>query len=90
SNPDQEDYDPQSELTYNVRESFETHFLPIFQGTDEDEKSKCLRGIIQVFNQYNVIKKIENLKLLLHAFIKQSAILAPQNFPVKIGIYKGI
>lgn len=90
SNPDEEGYDPQSELTYNVRESFETHFLPIFQGTDEDAKSKFLRGVIKGFNQYNVIKKIRKLKLLLHAFIKQSTILAPQNFPVKIGIYKGI
>lgn len=90
SNPDEEGYDPQSELTYNVRESFETHFLPIFQGTDEDAKSKFLRGVIKGFNQYNVIKKIRKLKLLLHDFIKQFTILAPQNFPVKIGIYKGI
>ncbi|MDT9296690.1 MAG: hypothetical protein P5700_16840 [Arthrospira platensis PCC 7345] len=90
SNPDQEDYDPQSELTYNVSESFETYFLPIFQGTDEDAKSKFLRGVIKGFKQCNVITKIMKLKSLLHDFIKQSTILAPQNFPVKIGIYKGI
>ncbi len=90
SNPDQEDYDPQSELTYNVRESFETDFLPIFQGTDEDKKSNFLQRVIQDFNQNKVLKKINRLKSLLHHCLKQSTILEPQNFPIKIGIYKGI
>lgn len=90
SKPGELNYDPSSELTYDVIEKFEKQILPIFKGNDEEQKTKVLKGLVRGFKTFKVRHKIEKLRKLLHDFIGQKTILQPQHFSLQIGVDRGI
>ncbi|KPQ38603.1 MAG: hypothetical protein HLUCCO16_12165, partial [Phormidium sp. OSCR] len=88
--PNAEEYEITSELEYDVISGFEQHILPIFQGSNEEQKNSILRGLIQGFKKFNVRIKIQKLKHLLETTLKRQGIFTPQVFQKKIGVFRGI
>lgn len=89
-NPEDPNYDRQSELTYDVIENFDKRVLPILKGSDEDKKTRLLKNFVSRFEELNVRHKIKRLKKLLHGFIEQKTILQPRYFSLQIGVNRGI
>jgi len=90
SNPEDVNYNIESELDYGVCQNFENKILKVFQGNDEEKKKQILRGLIRGFKQYNVKVKIKRLKTLLQKFIKQQGVLDPKSFHCELGVYCGV
>lgn len=93
SNPLSPDYNPDSELTYDPKQRFET-VISVLRGSDEEKKKSIFRGIKRGLNEYNVAVKINRLKQLLKDFIDRQTILPtrtePRHISVKIGILEDL
>jgi hypothetical protein len=90
SNPLAPDYNPDSELTYDPRQSFESAVIPVLQGSDEEKKKGIFRGIKRGLTEYNVEVKINRLKQLLKNFIDRQTILPSRTEPRHISVKRGI
>jgi hypothetical protein len=90
SNPLAPDYNPDSELTYDPRQSFESAVIPVLQGSDEEKKKGIFRGIKRGLTEYNVAVKINHLKQLLKNFIDRQTILPSRTEPRHISVKRGI
>jgi hypothetical protein len=90
SNPLAPDYNPDSELTYDPRQSFESAVIPVLQGSDEEKKKGIFRGIKRGLSEYNVEVKINRLKQLLKNFIDRQTILPSRTEPRHISVKRGI
>ncbi|WP_445175031.1 hypothetical protein [Microcoleus sp.] len=90
SNPLAPDYNPDSELAYDPRQSFEFAVIPVLQGSDEEKKKGIFRGIKRGFTEYNVEVKINRLKQLLKNFIDRQTILPSRTEPRHISVKRGI
>ncbi|MDF0555116.1 hypothetical protein [Kamptonema sp. UHCC 0994] len=89
SNPLAPDYNPESELTYDPRQSFEA-VRSVLRDSDEEKKKGIFRGIIKGLNTYHVEVKIERLKQLLRKFLDRETILPSRTEPRHISIKRGI
>ncbi len=90
-NPKEKDYTPQSELNYNPREAWKKFkVIETLQSNDETKKKDLFKKIIEGFTKFNVKDKINNLANLLKDFLKQQAILPKVDYPLHIGVNKGI
>ncbi|MEG4209357.1 hypothetical protein [Microcoleus sp. S13_B4] len=89
SNPLAPDYNPESELTYDPRQSFES-VISVLRGSDEEKKKGIFRGIKRGLTEYNVDVKINSLKQLLKNFIDRQTILPTRTEPRHISIKRGI
>ena len=90
SNPLAADYNPDSELTYDPRQSFESAVMPMLQGSDEQAKLRIFKGIIRGLNEYHIEVKIDSLKQLLKNFIDRQTILPTRTEPRHISVKRGI
>jgi hypothetical protein len=90
SNPLAPDYNPESELTYDPRQSFDSSVMPVLLGSDEQAKKRMFRTIIRGLNAYNIEVKINSLKQLLKHFIDSKTILPSRTEPRHISIKRGI
>ncbi|MEG4344129.1 hypothetical protein QUB70_12675 [Microcoleus sp. A003_D6] len=90
SNPLATDYNPDSELTYDPIQSFESAVMPVLQGSDEQAKMRIFKGIIRGLNEYNVEVKINRLKQLLKNFLDRQTILPTRTEPRHISVKRGI
>ncbi len=89
SNPLAPDYNPDSELTYDPKQRFES-VISVLQGSDEEKKKGIFRGIKRGMNEYKVEVKIERLKQLLKNFLDRQTILPPRTEPRHISVKRGI
>ncbi|MGB7709708.1 MAG: hypothetical protein WBL95_09245 [Microcoleus sp.] len=89
SNPLSPDYNPDSELTYDPKQRFET-VISVLRGSDEEKKKGIFRGIKRGLNEYNVAVKINRLKQLLKDFIDRQTILPSRTEPRHISVKRGI
>lgn len=89
SNPLAPDYNPESELTYDPRQSFEA-VISILGGSDEEKKKGIFRGIKRGLTEYNVEVKIDRLKQLLKNFLDRQTILPTRTEPRHISVKRGI
>ncbi|TAE01398.1 MAG: hypothetical protein EAZ98_03370 [Oscillatoriales cyanobacterium] len=89
SNPLAADYNSESELTYDPRQSFET-VISVLRGSDEEKKKSIFRGIKRGLTEYNVAVKINRLKQLLKDFIDRQTILPTRTEPRHISVKRGI
>lgn len=89
SNPLAPDYNPESELTYDPRQSFEA-VISALKGSDEEKKKSIFRGIIKGLNTYHIEVKINSLKQSLKNFIDRQTILPSRTEPRHISIKRGI
>jgi hypothetical protein len=89
SNPLATDYNPDSELTYDTRQSFEA-VISVLGGSDEEQKKGKFRGIVRGLNEYNIEVKINPLKQLLKDFIDRQTILPNRTEPRHISVKRGI
>ncbi|MEG4575527.1 hypothetical protein QUA56_23050 [Microcoleus sp. N3A4] len=89
SNPLSPDYNPDSELTYDPIQRFES-VIPVLQGSDEEKKKGIFRGIKRGLTEYNIEVKINHLKQLLKNFIDRQTILPTRTEPRHISIKRGI
>lgn len=90
SSPQDPNYDPNSELDYNVLEIFQTRVLPILQKNNEEEKRKLFYNMIKGFRQLSVGEKINRLKKLLKNGLEQKTILPAAVYPTHITFKKGV
>ncbi|MBD1828111.1 hypothetical protein NDI47_17810 [Microcoleus vaginatus GB1-A2] len=90
SNPLAPDYNPDSELTYDPRPSFESAVIPVLQGSDEQAKKRIFRGIKKGLNAYNVEVKIDRLKQLLKNFLDRQTILPTRTEPRHLSVKRGL
>jgi hypothetical protein len=90
SNPLAPDYNPESELTYDPRQSFESAVIPVLQGSDEQAKQRIFRGIKKGLSAYHIEVKIDRLKQLLKNFLDRQTILPARTEPRHISIKRGI
>ncbi|MEG4090144.1 hypothetical protein [Microcoleus sp. Pol12B4] len=90
SNPLAADYNSESELTYDPRQSFESAVMPVLQGSDEQAKLRIFKGIIRGLNEYHIEVKIDRLKQLLKNFIDRQTILPTRTEPRHISVKRGI
>ncbi|MEG3840398.1 hypothetical protein [Microcoleus sp. herbarium14] len=90
SNPLAADYNSESELTYDPRQSFESTVMPVLQGSDEQAKLRIFKGIIRGLNEYHIEVKIDRLKQLLKNFIDRQTILPSRTEPRHISVKRGI
>ena len=90
SNPLAPDYNPDSELTYDPRQSFESAVLPGLQGSDEQAKQRIFRGIKKGLSAYHIEVKINRLKQLLKKFIDRQTLLPSRTEPRHISVKRGI
>ena len=89
-NPKATGYEISSELEYDVISGFEQRILPIFNGSNEEQKDSILRGLLRGFQTFNVRTKLERLKRLLETTLKRQGIFQPQVFQKKVGVLRGI
>ena len=89
SNPLSPDYNPDSELTYDPKQRFET-VISVLRGSDEEKKKSIFRGIKRGLTEYNVAVKINRLKQLLKDFIDRQTILPSRTEPRHISVKRGI
>ncbi|HCV30301.1 MAG TPA: hypothetical protein DGO89_08785 [Microcoleaceae bacterium UBA9251] len=89
SNPLAPDYNPESELTYDPKQRFET-VISVLRGSDEEKKKGIFRGIKRGLTEYNVAVKINRLKQLLKDFIDRQTILPSRTEPRHISVKRGI
>ncbi|NQE34480.1 hypothetical protein [Microcoleus asticus] len=89
SNPLAPDYNPESELTYDPRQSFES-VISVLRGSDEEKKKAIFRGIKRGLTEYNIEFKINSLKQFLKDFIDRQTILPTRTEPRHISIKRGI
>jgi hypothetical protein len=89
SNPSSPDYNPDSELTYDPKQRFET-VISVLRGSDEEKKKGMFRGIKRGLIEYNVAVKINRLKQLLKDFIDRQTILPSRTEPRHISVKRGI
>lgn len=89
SNPLAPDYNPDSELTYDPRPSFES-VISVLSGSDESKKKGIFRGIKRGLTEYHIEVKIERLKQLLKGFLDRQTILPPRTEPRHISVKRGI
>ena len=90
SNPLSPDYNPDSELTYDPRQSFESAVMPVLQGSDEQAKERIFRGIKKGLTAYHIEVKIDRLKQLLKNFLDRQTILPTRTEPRHISVKRGI
>jgi len=90
SNPLAADYNSESELTYDPRQSFESAVMPVLQGSDEPAKLRIFKGIVRGLNEYHIEVKIDRLKQLLKNFIDRQTILPSRTEPRHISVKRGI
>jgi len=90
SNPLAPDYNPDSELTYDPRQSFESAVMPVLQGSDEQGKQRIFRGIKKGLSTYHIEVKIDRLKQLLKNFLDRQTILPTRTEPRHISVKRGI
>jgi len=88
--PEKPNYEIKSELEYKPVVSWETKFLPIFQGNDEEKKIKLLKTISDYFlgKENDAVKiklkiesKIDKLVKLLRAFLNHSSWYKSGEYP---------
>ncbi|MCC5899053.1 MAG: hypothetical protein JJU32_14215 [Phormidium sp. BM_Day4_Bin.17] len=89
-NPNATRKDGQPEAPYDVISSFNNNVLPIFNGSNEENKANILRLILKGFKDINVSEKIRKLRDLLKGTVKGTRVLPPQVFQKKIGVFRGI
>ena len=89
SNPLAPDYNPESELNYDPRQSFEA-VISLLRGSDEEKKKAIFRGIKRGLTEYNIEFKINSLKQLLKNFIDRQTILPSRTEPRHISVKRGI
>lgn len=82
--------DGQPEAPYDVASSFNNNILPIFKGSNEEDKVTILRLILKGFKDINVSEKIRRLRNLLKGTVKGKRVLPPQVFQKKIAVLRGI
>ena len=90
SNPLAPDYNPDSELTYDPRQSFESAVMPMLQGSNEQAKQRIFRGIKKGLTAYHIEVKIDRLKQLLKTFLDRQTILPTRTEPIHISVKRGI
>ncbi|MDC0831792.1 hypothetical protein POG22_02045 [Geitlerinema sp. CS-897] len=85
------DLNSETEIDYDVGQSFDNRILPAFQGNDEDLKQQTLRELVLEFTQDNNVKAtISKLKQILQDFVKRKGKLSPEYFHREIGVSRGI
>ncbi|MEG4532448.1 hypothetical protein [Microcoleus sp. D2_18a_D3] len=89
SNPLAPDYNPDSELTYDPKQRFES-VISVLRGSDEEKKKAIFRGLKRGLYEYNIEVKINHLKQLLKNFIDRQTILPSRTEPRHISVKRGI
>jgi hypothetical protein len=89
-NPEDPNYQPHQELTYQPDVRFEEKVMPILRGSDEQQKQTLFRGLVAGVNQSNVALKISRLKEFLKTGLKRQGILPTRIYPRQINLKKTI
>ncbi|OKH36590.1 hypothetical protein NIES2119_16295 [[Phormidium ambiguum] IAM M-71] len=90
SNPEAEDYNPNSELEYDPVSVFDQKVLPILRSSDDGEKNKLFLKLLEGFAKYKAKLKVNKLKQFLKDIIEKQTILPTRNYPIQIGVRNGI
>jgi len=94
SNPLANNYNPESELTYDPKTSFDTGVMSVLRGSDEQAKQRIFRGIKKGLDEYKIAVKIDRLRKLLKNFLERQTILPnrteTRHVNLKIGLVEDI
>ncbi len=90
NDPKQPEYEPETDLDYEVVKKFENKILPILQGSDEGRKASLIQGIIKGIKQYDAETKINQLRNLLKRKLKASKLWTSRVYPVQINVKRGV
>ena len=92
-NPQDENYDINKDLDYDVINKFEQDILPKLKKSDDNGdrvKRDSFKDLIQGIQQYNVEAKIDQLKNLLKTKIKTFRLWQSRIYPIQINIKQGV
>ncbi len=90
NNPKDENYDFNSDLTYETIEKFEQKILPILKSSDEDNKCHLFSGIIKGIKEYGAASRIGKLEVLLKSQLNISQLKSSRVYPIQINVKRGI